>query len=68
MSSPCSGQLSLFLTLAALAVNVGVLAGKERADRGGDVWEQLQSRTPIWGFPKIGGTILGVPIIRTIIF
>ena len=22
----------------------------------------------IWGFPKIRGTILGVPIIRTIIF
>ena len=22
----------------------------------------------IWGFPKIGGTILGVPIIRTIVF
>ena len=23
---------------------------------------------PIWGFPKIRGTILGVPIIRTIVF
>ena len=22
----------------------------------------------IWGFPKIRGTILGVPIIRTIVF
>ena len=22
----------------------------------------------IWGFPKIGGTILGVPMIRTIVF
>ena len=24
--------------------------------------------TPIWGFPKIRGTILGVPIIRSIIY
>ena len=24
--------------------------------------------TYIWGFPKIGGTILGVPIIRIIVF
>ena len=23
---------------------------------------------PIWGFPKIGGTFFGVPIIRTIVY
>ena len=23
---------------------------------------------PTWGFPKIGGTLLGVPIIRIIVF
>ena len=26
------------------------------------------SAKPTWGFPKIRGTILGVPIIRTIVF
>ena len=25
-------------------------------------------QTPIWGFPKISGTLLGVPIIRTIVY
>ena len=25
-------------------------------------------RIQIWGFPKIRGTFLGVPIIRTIVF
>ena len=24
--------------------------------------------SPMWGFPKIRGTFLGVPIIRTIVF
>ena len=27
-----------------------------------------EAQNPIWGFPKIRGTILGVPIIRTIVF
>ena len=26
------------------------------------------SQNPIWGFPEIRGTSLGVPIIRTIVF
>ena len=30
--------------------------------------EPLVLREPTWGFPKIRGTILGVPIIRTIVF
>ena len=28
----------------------------------------MKMGTPIWGFPKIRGTILGVPIIRTIVY
>ena len=28
----------------------------------------VSQHVPIWGFPKIRGTILGVPIIRTIVF
>ena len=33
-----------------------------RALTGGSGWDK------IWGFPKTRGTILGVPIIRTIVF
>ena len=38
------------------------------------MWESLkqggdpQGPRDIWGFPKIRGTFLGVPIIRTIVF
>ena len=30
--------------------------------------ECIQKITPIWGFPKIRGTFIGVPIIRTVVF
>ena len=36
--------------------------GPAQEDRGGGF------RIYTWGFPKIGGTILGVPIIRTIVY
>ena len=34
----------------------------------GRVREWIPITSPIWGFPKIRGTFLGVPIIRTIVF
>ena len=33
-----------------------------------DLNEDLKLGSPIWGFPKIRCTILGVPIIRTIVY
>ena len=34
----------------------------------GRSWPLIRNLCGIWGFPKIRGTILGVPIIRTIVF
>ena len=31
-------------------------------------WAHFRYRRIIWGFPKIRGTILGVPIMRIIVF
>ena len=35
---------------------------------GPDVFGETGKKRFMWGFPKIRGTLLGVPVIRTIIF
>ena len=55
---------SWLFTAAAVAAAVG--SGKRwgLVEPGIHLWTAIE----IWGFPKIRGTLLGVPIIRTIVF
>ena len=44
---------------------------RERSAKGrrkGCFWEKVYWTTPIWEFPKIRGTLLGVPITRIAVY
>ena len=76
-TTPKGGNYTCFATVMAIGRVSGcsdaptsTVAGSARPPESTNQGPHLSPNGsfPAWGFPKIRGTILGVPIIRTVVF